>query len=918
MRIVARVVAQVAVATVTTSLLVGSAVAAPPAPSGAPPAKAKADSTADRPLVFGHRGASGYRPEHTLASYRLAIQMGADYVEPDLVATKDRVLVARHENEISTTTDVETHPEFAARKTTKTIDGLPVTGWFTEDFTLAELKTLRAEERIPQVRQENTIYNGRYEVPTFDEVIDLVQDESRRLRRKIGLAPETKHPTYFDSLGLSMEEPLVNSLNEAGLYGKKAPVVIQSFEVRNLRQLNRLTRVPILQLIGLTGAPYDRVVAGTTDTYDTMTTDVGLRRIARYADWIGPDKNRVVPRTPAGALLPPTDLVDRAHAAGLKVVPYTLRNENRFLPIDFRIGADLNAYGDAFAEYDLFYGLGVDGVFTDNPDTAVEAREAGPAPVPLQLLAINDFHGQLEAVGGSTGTIAGQPAGGAEYLATHIAELKAAAGRAKTVTVAAGDLIGASPLLSAAFHDEPAIESLNLAGLDYASVGNHEFDEGAEELLRIQNGGCHPVDGCADGTPYEGADFQYLSANAFRTATGEPLLAPYAIEDVRGVKVGFIGMTLEGTADIVSQQGVAGLEFADEVETANRYAAELQEQGVEAIVVLLHEGGVQTAGGGINDCTGFTGPVVDIAEGMSDAIDAIVSGHTHQAYNCEVDGKLVTSASSAGRLVTDIDLTLDRTTGDVLTARAANVIVTRSVAANAAQTALIDRYRTALGPVAGRQVGQAAVALTRENEVLFETAPGQPVRGESALGNVIADAQLAATDDEQGAVAAFMNPGGVRADLDAGPVTYEEAFSVQPFANNLVTLDLTGAQLSCLLEQQFAVGRVLYPSASVSYVVDPAGTTAPPTDPCSGTRVVEGSLTIGGQAVVDTSTYRVTVNSFLAGGGDGFSTLREGTGAVTGQVDLDALVAYLGAASPLQAPALDRIRTPAQTLAPAA
>jgi 5'-nucleotidase len=913
-RNIGRVVASVAGATVTMSVLVGPGLATAAPPEARSLGK-KADAVAEGPLVFGHRGASGYRPEHTLASYRLAIQMGADYVEPDLVATKDRVLVARHENEITATTDVEARPEFASRKATKTIDGIPITGWFTEDFTLAELKTLRAEERIPDIRQENTLYNGRYQVPTFEEVIDLVQAESKRLRRTIGIAPETKHPTYFDSIGLSMEEPLVNALNEAGLFGRRAPVVVQSFETANLRQLNRLTRVPLLQLIGGSGAPYDRVVAGSTDTYDTLLTDAGLRAISRYADWIGPDKNRIVPRTATQALAAPTDLVDRAHAAGLKVVPYTLRNENTFLPLEFRIGTDPSAYGNAFAEYDLFFSLGVDGVFTDNPDTAVEARESEPAPVPLQLLALNDFHGQLEAVSGSTGTIAGVPAGGSEYLATQIAQLTAAAGAAKTVTVAAGDLIGASPLLSAAFHDEPAIESLGLAGLDYASVGNHEFDEGADELLRIQNGGCHPTDGCADGTPYEGAGFQYLSANAFRTATGEPLLAPYAIEDVRGVKVGFIGMTLEGTSEIVSQQGIAGLDFADEVETANRYAAELQGQGVEAIVVLLHQGGSQAAGSGINDCAGFTGPVVDIANGMSDAIDVIVSGHTHQAYNCQIDGKLVTSASSAGRLVTDIDLTLDPTTGDVLTARAQNVVVTRDVPAAAAQTELIARYRTALGPLASRQVGEAAVALTREAD--RETLFGE-VRGESPLGNVIADAQLAATDDEQGAVAAFMNPGGVRTDLDAGPVTYEEAFTVQPFANNLVTLDLTGAQLYCMLEQQFTVNRVLYPSSSVGYVVDPAGTTAAAGAPCAGSRIVAGSLTLGGQVVQAEDTYRVTVNNFLAGGGDGFTTLREGTGAVTGALDLDALVNYLQASSPVAAPALDRIRTTSQALAPAA
>ncbi|SCE88686.1 5'-nucleotidase [Micromonospora coriariae] len=539
--------------------------------------------------------------------------------------------------------------------------------------------------------------------------------------------------------------------------------------------------------------------------------------------------------------------------------------------------------------------------------TTPEQAEAGPKPVDVTLLALNDFHGNLEPPSGSSGTIAGQAAGGVEFLATHLAELRAAAKKKNTITVAAGDLIGASPLLSAAFHDEPTIEALSMAGLDYASVGNHEFDEGAAELLRIQNGGCHPVDGCADGTPYRGASFKYLSANAFKTATGKPLMAPYAIHKVQGVKVGFIGMTLEGTPEIVSQQGVAGLTFADEAVTANRYARELRSKGVETIVVLLHEGGTQAATGGINDCVGMTGPIVDIANRMDPSIDVVVSGHTHQAYNCDINGKLVTSASSFGRLVTDIDLKIDRRSGDVISAAANNVVVSRDVAKDPKQTALIDRYKTVLGPVADRQVGETTQAITRAQETLFGTA-----MGESALGNVIADAQLAATDDEQGAVAAFMNPGGVRADLDAGPVTYEEAFTVQPFANNLVTLDLTGAQLYCVLEQQFVTGRTLYPSATVGYVVDPDGTTGTAADPCVGTRVVRGSLTFGGTAVDTAATYRVTVNNFLAGGGDGFSALTGGTNLVTGQIDLDAFVAYLTAQSPVSAPTLDRIRTTAE------
>ncbi|WP_219414606.1 bifunctional metallophosphatase/5'-nucleotidase [Pseudonocardia nigra] len=527
---------------------------------------------------------------------------------------------------------------------------------------------------------------------------------------------------------------------------------------------------------------------------------------------------------------------------------------------------------------------------------AVPAAGEAPPLVDVQLLALNDFHGNLEPPSGSSGEIEDVPAGGVEFLATQLAMLADEVQKPNTITVAAGDLIGASPLLSAAFHDEPTIEALGLAGLDLASVGNHEFDEGSDELLRIQNGGCHPEDGCADpARPYEGAGFQYLSANAFVTETGEPLLPPYAIEKVQGMRIGFIGMTLEGTPDIVTQSGIAGLEFRDEVETGNRYAAELQEQGVEAIVVLLHEGGTQAGGGGINDCTGLTGPVVDIATGFSDAIDVVVSGHTHQAYNCVIDDKIVTSASSFGRLVTDIDLQIDRATGDVITAKAANVIVGRDVPADADQTELIGRYRTLLGPIASEEVGETTAAITRE------AAPS----GESALGNLIADAQLAATDDEQGAVAAFMNPGGVRADLDAGPVTYEEAFTVQPFNNYLTTLDLTGAQLDCLLEQQFVTERILQPSASVRYTVNQAGAPGTAADPCTGTKV--DAITIGGAPVDPAATYRITVNSFLADGGDGFSVLTQGTNEVVGGPDLDAFTAYLTANRPTAPPATDRI-----------
>ncbi|PRX47486.1 glycerophosphoryl diester phosphodiesterase [Prauserella shujinwangii] len=327
----------------------------------------------DGPVVVGHRGASGYRPEHTLASYELAARMGADYIEPDLVTTKDGVLVARHEPEIGGTTDVADHPEFADRKTTKTVDGEEVTGWFAEDFTLAELKTLRAKERIPQLRQENTIHDGRYEIPTLQEIIDLARRLSRELHRTVGIYPETKHPTYFQRQGLPLEPALVRTLQRNGLNRPGAKVYVQSFEVANLKQLDRRLRVPLVQLIGGSGAPYDFVANGDPRTYDDLVTPEGLAEIATYADGIGPDKNRIIPRDADGFLGEPTSLVADAHEQRLVVHPYTFRAENAFLPAEFRSSADPAAYGDIFAEYEAFLATGIDGVFADHPDLAVAA-----------------------------------------------------------------------------------------------------------------------------------------------------------------------------------------------------------------------------------------------------------------------------------------------------------------------------------------------------------------------------------------------------------------------------------------------------------------------------------------------------------------------------------------------------------------
>jgi glycerophosphoryl diester phosphodiesterase len=327
--------------------------------------------------VYGHRGASGYRPEHTLASYELAARMGADYIEPDLVPTKDGVLVARHENDITATTDVAAHPEFADRKTTKVIDGTEHTGWFTEDFTLAELKTLRAEERLPEIRQHNTVYDGRYQVPTLQEVIELRDRLSTELGRDIGIAPETKHPSYFRSIGLPLEPGLVDQLDRSGLNEPDSAVVVQSFEVGNLKQLNTELEVPLVQLISSSGAPQDFIEAGDPRTYRDMVTPKGLRDIAEYADVIGPDSEVILPLDEQEHLTEPTRVVDDAHRAGLQVVPYTVRAENTFLPADFRSSDDPAAYGDAFGFFHALFATGIDGIFSDNPDLAVAAREEG-------------------------------------------------------------------------------------------------------------------------------------------------------------------------------------------------------------------------------------------------------------------------------------------------------------------------------------------------------------------------------------------------------------------------------------------------------------------------------------------------------------------------------------------------------------
>jgi 5'-nucleotidase len=533
--------------------------------------------------------------------------------------------------------------------------------------------------------------------------------------------------------------------------------------------------------------------------------------------------------------------------------------------------------------------------------------------VNAQLLSINDFHGNLEPPGTirePSDNPTATPAGGADYLATWVRNLRATNPR-NTLVVSAGDLIGASPLTSALFHDEPTIEAMNRIGLDLNGVGNHEFDEGTDELERIAYGGCHPVDGCydrdGDGTKdrYRGARFRFLSANVVRESTGRPLFAPYAIRKLGGVKVGFIGMTLEGTPDIVAAAGIQGFKFLDEADTANRYAAELRRRGVNAIVILLHQGGAQATPFSINGCNGVGGEIADIVKRTSKDVDLFLTGHTHQAYNCVIDGRPVTSAASFGRLVTDVDATLDRRTGDFTEIKVDNVIVRQTVPKAPDISALVQHYQALAAPLANRVIGYLAGPATKDSDD----------SGENQAGNLIADARLAATKGPAGAVAAFMNPGGVRGatGFPAGEITYAKAFEIQPFGNTMVTMTLTGAQLLDVLKQQWCGAsstRILLPSASVHYTFSASVAASIAGQPCDGAANPVSGLTIDGVAVDPAASYRISVNNFLADGGDSFSVLRQGTNRTGGGVDLDALVAYLAgssASSPQAVPALDRI-----------
>ncbi|MGW0474519.1 bifunctional metallophosphatase/5'-nucleotidase [Streptomyces coeruleorubidus] len=542
----------------------------------------------------------------------------------------------------------------------------------------------------------------------------------------------------------------------------------------------------------------------------------------------------------------------------------------------------------------------------------------------VQLLSFNDLHGNLEPPTGSSGRVTEHQhdgttktidAGGVEYLATHLRQARE--GEKYSITAAGGDMVGASPLISGLFHDEPTIEALNKLDLDVTSVGNHEFDEGAKELARLQNGGCHPKDGCYADQKFQGADFPYLAANVLDEKTKKPILKPYWVWKKKDVKVGFIGVTLEGTPDIVSAEGVKGLSFKDEVETINKYAKVLQMQGVKSIVALIHEGGFPASTSYNYDCDapgagdGVSGPIVDIAKNITPQVDALVTGHTHNAYVCTIDDpagkpRMVTSAASFGRLYTDTTLTYDRRTGDIArtAVKSANHVVTRDVPKAPDMTELISKWNTLAAPIGNRPIGHISGDIGNTGT-------------ESPLGDLIADAQLAhgkQLDPETDL--ALMNPGGIRAPLTYtakagegdGVVTYAEGFTVQPFANTVNLQDFTGAQLIQVLKEQVtgpnaAAPKVLQVSSGLTYTLDLTKSGAD--------RVVTDSIKLNGAAIDPAATYRVATNSFLAGGGDGFPTLGQGTNDVVGADDLTALEQYLtansSATNPLAPPKADRI-----------
>ncbi|TDB95647.1 bifunctional metallophosphatase/5'-nucleotidase [Actinomadura sp. 7K534] len=540
---------------------------------------------------------------------------------------------------------------------------------------------------------------------------------------------------------------------------------------------------------------------------------------------------------------------------------------------------------------------------------ALTAQPAAARPAPtasVKLLALNDFHGNLEPPSGSSGRAINEngetvDAGGAAYVAAHMKRLR----DRNTLTVAQGDLIGATPLISAAYHDEPSVQFLGDIGVTASAVGNHEFDEGYRELLRIQHGGCHPEDGCSPEGKWRGAKFDYLSANVLKKQGHwkRPLLKPWTIRNVNGVRVGFIGVVTKTTPSIVTAEGIKGLEFQDEVEAANRAARELKRRNVRAMVLLVHEGDQVNAGQRPDACGVVPGAGSRIAEEADPEIDVVLSGHTHQQYVCSVrdpkgQPRLFSSGSSFGRVITEVNLEVNRRTGDIVRSslRGDNHVVTRDVPPDPKTERFVQTWKDRVADIADRPIGNITADITRT------PSPS----GETALGDLIADAQLASMQD-LGAQVALMNPGGVRTDLTYaasgaegdGVVTYGEAFAVQPFSNVMGVVSLTGAQLDALLEQQWtdAGEKILQPSANLNFTI----TRANPV----GDRV--SAITIGGTPIDPAATYKVAANNFLLGGGDGFTVFTEGTDQVLGPIDLDAFVAYFQAQGTLSPPPLNRI-----------
>jgi len=551
------------------------------------------------------------------------------------------------------------------------------------------------------------------------------------------------------------------------------------------------------------------------------------------------------------------------------------------------------------------------------PAVAGAAPSKGnPNLTTVQLLSFNDFHGHLEASDpplSKTLDPSQTPVGGAEYLATTLKGLRATAPGRASLTVAAGDLIGGSPFLSGLFHDEPSVESLNAMRLDVSSVGNHEFDEGTAELLRMQKGGCHPVDGCYfPDAKYGGADFPWLAANVVKKDGSGTLLPGTWVKSVGGTKVGFIGMTLEGTPSLVDPAGVADVEFKDEVQTANAQAQVLKKQGVKSIVVLLHEGGVNA--GNYQQCVGVSDPILTIAKTMTPEVDAIITGHTHQPYVCHIpdpagNPRLVTSAASYGQVVTETDLVINTRSGEVMRDRstATNHLVSRAVAKDAAQTAIIAKWNSLSGALGNRVVG------SNDEDILGDSNGNRGI--ETPMGDLVADSILWGTKAPAngGAQIAFMNIGGVRASLRYAPsglegpgqITYKEAYAVAPFGNLLTTMDLTGQQIVNVLEQQFIPGRSTGRDALALGVSNGFSYTWDASRP-AGSRVVPGSLTLNGAPMSLTATYRVATINFLANGGDDFKAFTAGTNLLGGSEDLGNLVAYFEANPHLKSPA-DRV-----------